>query len=143
MNDMEPLEFKKFMNLLAPPRLAILSRCDRHDPPFRHRLLLVRSASLNGWFAAGIGHLDDRGSITKITNTAHLQLLGKPEKPTWRLPRSDACVGRNAFGAWITLLSVIPWACQFSVEGTVVALRHAPFIAYPSLWLGANMPTSQ
>ena len=50
----------------------------------------------------------------------------------------------NASRAWITLLSVILMACQFSVEGTVAAAAACAIIAYPSLWLARKyMPTSQ
>ena len=50
----------------------------------------------------------------------------------------------NASRAWVTLLSVMLMACQFSVEGTVVAVAACAIIAYPSLWLARKyIPTSQ
>ena len=36
---------------------------------------------------------------------------------------------------WLTLLSVALMACQFSIEGTAIAVAACTIIAYPSLWL--------
>jgi hypothetical protein len=92
-------------------------------------------------------HLDDRGWHHQDNQPAHLQLaLGKPENTDpeeLREKRRMLALG-NASRAWITLLSVILMACQFSVEGTVVAAAACAIIAYPSLWLARKyMPTSQ
>jgi hypothetical protein len=39
----------------------------------------------------------------------------------------------NAWRAWLTLLSVVLMARQFSTEGTAVAVAACAIIAYPSL----------
>jgi len=85
-------------------------------------------------------------SITKITNLPIYNWVGKPENTDpeeLREKRRMLALG-NASRAWITLLSVILMACQFSVEETVVAVAACAIIAYPSLWLARKyVPTSR
>jgi len=54
MNDMEPLEFKKFMNLLGRAAMSDPFTVAIATIPFRHRLLLRAFGFAHGWFAAGI-----------------------------------------------------------------------------------------
>ena len=80
MNDMEPLEFKKFMNLLGraamsdPFTVAIAT-----IPLFAIVYYFVAFGFAHGWFAAGIVIWMIGASITKITNLPIYNWLGKPE----------------------------------------------------------------
>ncbi len=147
MNNMEPLEFKKFMNILGraamsdPFAVAIAT-----IPLFAIVYYFVAFGFAHWWFTAGIVIWMNGASITKITNLPIYNWVGKPENTDpeeLREKRRMLALG-NASRAWITLLSVILMACQFSVEGTVVAAAACAIIAYPSLWLARKyMPTSQ
>ena len=147
MNDMEPLEFKKFMNILGraamsdPFAVAIAT-----IPLFAIIYYFVAFGFAHRWFTAGIVIWMIGASITKITNLPIYNWVGKPENTDpeiLREKRRMLALG-NASRAWLTLLSVVLMACQFSAQGTVIAAVACAIIAYPSLWLARKyMPTSQ
>jgi hypothetical protein len=138
MNDMEPLEFKKFMNSLG--RAAIsdpLAVTIATIPLFAIVYYFVAFGFTHWWFTAGIVIWMIGASITKITNLPIYNWVGKVENTDLEelsKRRRTLALG-NASRAWVTLLSVILMACQFSIEGTVIAVAACAIITYPSLWL--------
>ena len=88
------------------------------------------------WFTAGIVAWIIGSAITKVTHLPIYQWVGQPENvdPDQLRKRLHTLALGNAWRAWLTLLSVV-MACQFSIEGTAIAVAACAIIAYPSLWL--------
>ena len=89
------------------------------------------------WFTAGIVAWIIGSAITKVTHLPIYQWVGQPENvdPDQLRKRLHTLALGNAWRAWLTLLSVALMACQFSIEGTAIAVAACAIIAYPSLWL--------
>jgi hypothetical protein len=76
-------------------------------------------------------------SITKITNLPVYRWIKDPKNvdpEELRRKRYALQLGNN-WRAWITLLSVIAMACQFSVAATAMAVAACLAVAGPSVWL--------
>lgn len=138
MNDMEPLEFKQFLNALdraamsEPFAVAIAT-----IPIFAIIFYFVEFGFDHRWFTAGIVLWMIGSSITKITNMPVYKWVGdshNTDPEELRRKRRTLALG-NHWRAWLTLLSVAGMTCQFSVEWTLVAIGAIAVIAYPSLWL--------
>ncbi len=138
MNDMEPLEFKKFMNSLGRAAMSDpFAVTIATIPLFAIVYYFLAFGFTHWWFTAGIIVWMIGASITKITNLPIYNWVSKLENTDLEelnKKRRTLALG-NASRAWVTLLSVILMACQFSIEGTVIAIAACAIITYPSLWL--------
>jgi len=138
MNDMEPLEFKKLVNSLGRAAMSDpFAVTIATIPLFAIVYYFVAFGFTHWWFTAGIVIWMVGASITKIINLPIYNWVGEPgntDPEELSKKRRTLALG-NASRAWVTLLSVILMACQFSVEGTVIAVAACAIIAYPSLWL--------
>lgn len=138
MNDLEPLEFKDF--LIALDRAAMsdaFAVAIATIPVLAIVYYFVVYGFQQWWFTAGIAFWMLGSSVTKVTNMPVYRWVGNPENTDpqeLRKKRHTLKLG-NAWRAWLTLLSIILMTCQFSVEGTVIAVAAVAAIAYPSLWL--------
>jgi hypothetical protein len=138
MNEMEPLEFKKFLNALdrtamsSPFAVSIAT-----IPVFVVIFYFVTFGFGHWWFTAGIVLWMIGASITKITNMPVYSWVGDPKNTNpeeLKKKRHTLQLGNNG-RAWLTLLSVVVMACQFSVEWALIAVAAIAVIAYPSLWI--------
>ena len=138
MNEMELLQFKKFVNALGriamsdPFAVAIAT-----IPIFAVVYYFVAFGFSHWWFTAGIVVWMIGSSVTKVVNLPIYNCLKDPKNTDLEdLKKKRHTLGLgNAWRAWLTLLSVILMACQFSVEATTIAVAAVAVIAYPSLWL--------
>jgi hypothetical protein len=138
MNEMEPLQFKKFANALGriamsdPFAVAIAT-----IPIFAVVYYFVAFGFRHWWFTAGVVVWMIGSSVTKVVNLPIYNWLKDPKNTDpEELKKKRHTLGLgNAWRAWLTLLSVILMACQFSVEATAIAVAAVAVIAYPSLWL--------
>jgi hypothetical protein len=138
MNGMEPLEFKKFANVLGRTAMSDpLAVTIATIPIFAVIYYFVAFGFNHWWFTAGIAAWMIGSAITKVTNLPIYQWVGQPGNvdPEQLRKKRHTLARGNAWRAWLTLLSVLMMACQFSIEGTAIAVAACAIIAYPSLWL--------
>jgi hypothetical protein len=138
MNDMEPLEFKKFMNSLGRAAMSDpFAVTIATIPLFAIVYYFVAFGFTHWWFTAGIAIWTLGASITKITNLPIYTWVGQPENtdPKELINKRRRLALGNASRVWVTLLSIILMACQFSIKGTVIAVAACAIITSPSLWL--------
>ena len=138
MNEMEPLEFKRFANVLGPTAMSDpLAVTIATIPIFAVIYYFAAFGFNHWWFTAGIVVWMIGSTITKVINLPIYEWVGRPENvdpEQLRKKRHTLALG-NAWRAWLTLLCVALMTCQFSVEGTAVAVAACAIITYPSLWL--------
>lgn len=137
MNDLDEITFKQFAQTLVLSATSDpFSVTIGTIPIFAVIYYFVRYGFHHGWFTAGIVIWMIGSSITKITNLPVYHWLRDPEntdrfelrKQRQRLQRG------NFWRAWLTLLSVIVMACQFSIAATALAVASCVVIAAPSVW---------
>lgn len=138
MSELEPLEFKKFLNALdrAAMRDAFCVAIAT-IPIFAVIFYFVEFGFGHWWFTLGIVLWMIGSSITKITNMPVYNWVSRPENidpEELKRKRRTLAFGNHA-RAWVTLLSIATMACQFSVGWTLIAVASIAIIAYPSLWL--------
>ncbi|MGH6868136.1 MAG: hypothetical protein ACREDA_04515, partial [Methylocella sp.] len=138
MNDMDELEFKAFAqtlvrNATSDPFAATIATI----PIFAVIFYFVMYGFDHWWFTAGIIIWMIASSITKITNLPVYAWIKDPKNTDpeeLRKKRRTLQLGNN-WRAWLTLLSVVVMACQFSIDGTTIAVASCVVITAPSLWL--------
>jgi hypothetical protein len=136
MNELEPVEFKKFENALGrtammdPFAVAIAT-----IPIFAVIYYFLAFGSKHTWFTAGIVVWMIGSSVTKVVNLPTYNWVGDAKNvDPEELKKKRHMLGLgNAWRAWLTLCSVILMACQFSIEGTVISVVAVTVVAYPSL----------
>ena len=89
------------------------------------------------WFTAGIVIWMIGSSITKITNLPVYNWIRNPDSnDVGELRKQRYTLKRgNFWRAWVTLLSVVVMACQFSIPATALAVVSCAVIAAPSVWM--------
>ena len=138
MNDLEPPDFKKFANTLGPAAMSDpFAVAIATIPIFAVIYYFVEFGFRHWWFTAGIVFWMGASSITKIVNLPIYNWLKDPANTdAEQLKKKRRTLGlANAWRAWLTLVSVILMACQFSIRGTAIAVGAIAIITYPSLWL--------
>lgn len=137
MNDMDEPAFKHFAQTLVrsatsdPFTVAIGT-----IPIFAAIYYFVMFGFHHWWFTAGIVIWMIGSSITKITNLPVYAWIKDPantDPGELRRQRRTLELG-NFWRAWVTLLSVVVMACQFSVAATAIAVVSCAIIAVPSVW---------
>ena len=123
MNGMEPLEFKKFSNVLGRTAMSDpLAVTIATIPIFAVIYYFVAFGFNHWWFTAGVAAWMIGSAITKVTN-----LLIRSATEQLHARAGNARAPGSRF--------VVLMACQFSIEGTATAVAACAIIAYPSLWL--------
>ena len=138
MNDMDELAFKRFALTLV--------RAATSDP-FAVTIATIPILAViyyfviygfnHWWFIAGIVIWMVGSGITKVANLPVYNWIRDPKNadPEELRRRRHTLQLGNLWRAWLTLLSVVVMACQFSVEATAIAVASCVLIAAPSIWL--------
>jgi hypothetical protein len=138
MNDLDELEFKRFLNQLDKAAMS--------DPFAVTVATLPTIAAVVYFLAYGFGHWWFTasflvwlvgGTITKVTNMPIYQWVADPKNTDpeeLRKQRRKLQLANNA-RAWLTLGSVALMACQFGVIEVVLTTAAAVIIAFPLLLL--------
>lgn len=141
MNDMDEPMFKQFAQTLlrtatSDPFTVTIGTI----PIFAVIYYFVMYGFHHWWFTAGIVIWMIGSSITKVTNLPVYNLIRDPnniDPSELRKERHTLQLG-NFCRAWITLLSVVLMACQFSLAATAIAVTSCAVIAAPSVWLARH-----
>ena len=149
MNQMDELEFKRFMNMLDKAAMS--------DPIAVTVATLPVLAALAYWIAFGFGHWWFTAGIvvwavgsamTKVVNMPIYQWLANPnntDREELRIKRRKLQLG-NKMRAWTTLASVVLMASQFGPVEVAATIVVSIVLSVPFMWLsrkytpGATQP---
>jgi hypothetical protein len=138
MNDLDELDFKRFLNMLdkramGNPFAVVVATL----PNIAAVLYFVVYGFGHWWFTAGIIAWLVGASITKVTNMPIYQWVADPKNtdPAELRKRRRKLELANNARAWLTLVSVLLMACQFGVREVAIVTAGAVVIAFPLLWL--------
>ncbi len=138
MDKLEPLEFKKHLNMLNPAAMRDPFAVSIATIPILVVIFyLVKYGFHQWWFVAGIILWMIGASITKVTNMPVYIWVADPKNTDpeeLKKQRRKLALG-NHWRAWITLLSIVVMSCQFSVKWTLISVASLVIITYPALWL--------
>jgi hypothetical protein len=138
MNQLEELEFKRFVNLLDHTAMADPFAVTVATLPILAAIGYFIAFGFNHWwFIAGIAVWAIGSAMTKVVNMPIYQWLtdsNNTDPEEIRQQRRKLEFG-NRIRAWTTLGSVILMACQFGVVDVVLTLVVAAILAVPFLWL--------
>ena len=138
MNELEPLEFKNFLNRLDNAAMSDpVSVAISTIPTIVVIFYLVRYGFHHWWFVIGLVLWMVGASITKVINTPIYNWAADPKNTDpEELKKQRRKLQLGNYGrAWVTLVSIAVMLCQFSVEWTLIAVAALALIMYPSLWL--------
>jgi hypothetical protein len=138
MDDLDELDFKRFLNLLDKTAMADPFAVTIATLPIIMAVLYFIAYGFgHGWFTAGIITWLVGGTITKVTNLPVYQWVADPQHTDpaeLRHQRRKLQVANNA-RAWLTLVSVALMACQFGFLAVVLTVAVAVIVAFPLLWV--------
>ena len=138
MNEMDELDFKRFMNLLGrsamtDPFAVVVATL----PIIAAVLYFVAFGFGHWWFTAGFVLWLVGSAVTKVTNMPIYDWLADPSNTNpeqlrvWRSKLQTA----NRLRAWLTLASVVAMACQFGVTEVAIVVAASVVVAIPLVWL--------
>jgi hypothetical protein len=151
MNQMDELEFKRFMNML--------DRAAMSDPLAVTVATVPILAAVAYWIAFGFGHWwftagiivwGVGSAITKVVNMPVYQWLAHPnntDREELKNKRRTLQFGNN-LRAWTTLGSVVLMACQFGPVEVAATIVVSIVLSVPFMWLarrytpGATRPAA-
>ena len=138
MNDMDEREFRTFTQTLVRTATSDPFAVTIGTIPILALIFyFVRFGFGHWWFTAGIVTWMIGSTVSKIANLPVYEWVGNPantDAAETRRQRRRLELGNHA-RAWLTLLSVVLMACQFSVTVTALAIVSCLVIAAPTLWL--------
>ncbi|WP_407146681.1 hypothetical protein [Bradyrhizobium sp. ORS 86] len=138
MNDMDELAFKDFARTFLRTATSDLFTVTIGTIPILAVIFYFAAYGFHHWwFSAGIVIWIIGSSITKIINLPVYNWIrdtGSADADELRKNRRRLQLG-NVSRAWVTLLSVVVMACQFSVQATMLAVTSCAVIAAPSAWM--------
>jgi len=138
MNDMDELEFKRFLNRLDRAAMGEPFAVTVATLPFIAGLLYFIAFGFDHWwFTAGFVVWTVGSIVTKITNMPIYQWAADPKNvdpQELRQQRHKLQLGNN-IRAWTTLVSVALMACQFGVLEVVLVIAASGIVAVPLLLL--------
>jgi hypothetical protein len=138
MNELDELDFKRFLNLLDQSAMADPFAVTVATLPIIAAVLYFVAYGFNHWwFTAGfIAWLVGSG-ITKVTNMPIYQSVADPQNtdPAELRQQRHQLQRANNARAWLTLGSVLLMACQFGVREVILVTAAAVILAFPLLWL--------
>jgi hypothetical protein len=133
MNQLEELEFKRFVNLLDHTAMADPFAVTVATLPILAAIGYFIAFGFNHWwFVAGIAVWAVGSAMTKVVNMPIYQWLTDSNHTDPEQIRQEF---GNRIRAWTTLASVILMACQFGVVEVVLTLVVSAVLAVPFLWL--------
>jgi hypothetical protein len=151
MNQMDELEFKRFMNMLDKAAMS--------DPIVVTVATLPILAAVVYWLAFGFGHWwftagfivwGVGSAITKVINMPVYEWVADPkntEREVLKNRRRKLQFGNN-MRAWTTLGSVVLMVCQFGPVEVAAAIIVSVVLSVPFMWLsrryipGATQPVA-
>jgi hypothetical protein len=138
MDELDELDFKRFLNLLGQKAMADPFAVTVATLPIIAAVLYFLAYGFgHWWFTAGFIAWLVGSSITKVTNMPVYEWVADPrntDPAEFRNQRRKLKLANNA-RAWITLTSVILMACQFGVSEALLVTAAAVIIAFPLLWV--------
>jgi hypothetical protein len=138
MNDLDELGFKRFMNRLDKAAMGDPFAVTVATLPIIAAVFyFVTYGFRHRWFTAGLIAWLVGSSITKVTNLPVYEWVADPrntDPAELRNQRRKLGLANNA-RAWVTLVSVLLMACQFSFRAVALTTAAAAIIAFPLLWL--------
>ncbi len=138
MNELDELDFKRFLNLLDKSAMADPFAVTVATLPIIAALLyFVAFGFGHWWFTAGLIAWLVGGVITKLSNFPIYERVANPKNvdpAELREQRRKLQVANNG-RAWLTLASVLLMACQFGAAEVLLVTAAAAIIAVPLLWL--------
>jgi hypothetical protein len=138
MNDLDEIEFKRFLNQLDKAAMSDPFAVTIATLPIIAAVVYFLAYGFgHWWFTAGFVVWVVGGTITKVTNMPIYQWVADPQHTDpeeLRKQRRKLQLANNA-RAWLTLVSVALMACQFGVIEVVLTVVAAAIIAFPLLLL--------
>lgn len=141
MNEMDEPAFKQFaQTLLRTATSEPFTVTIGTIPIFAVIYYFLMYRFHHWWFTAGIVIWMIGSSITKITNLPVYNWIRDPNNtdPGELRKKRHTLQHGNIWRAWVTLLSVVVMACQFSLAATGIAVASCAVIAAPSVWLARH-----
>jgi hypothetical protein len=138
MNDLDELDFKRFLNLLDKTAMGDPFAVTVATLPIIAAVLYFLAYGFgHWWFTAGLLAWLVGGSITKVTNMPIYQWVADPKNidPAELRQQRRKLQRANNVRAWLTLVSVVLMACQFGFPAVVLTTAAAVVIAFPLLWV--------
>jgi hypothetical protein len=138
MNELDELEFKRFLNQLDKAAMSDPFAVTIATLPIIAAVFYFLAYGFgHWWFTAGLVVWLVGGTITKVTNMPIYLGVADPrntDSEELRKQRRKLQLANNA-RAWLTLGSVALMACQFGVIEVVLAVVVVVIITYPLLLL--------
>jgi len=138
MNELDELEFKRFVNMLDRTAMADAFAVTVATLPIVAAIGYFVAYGFNHWwFIAGFAVWAVGSAMTKVINMPIYQWLvesNNTDREEIRQRRRKLQLGNN-LRAWTTFGSVILMACQFGVLEVVLTLVVSAILAIPFLWL--------
>lgn len=138
MNQMDELEFKRFVNMLDRSAMGDYFAVTVATLPI---LLVVAYFIAYGfghlWFIAGVVVWVIGSSVTKVVNMPIYRWIADPkntDRNELRERREKLQFG-NRVRAWTTLASVVLMACQFGAVEVALTVVVAVVLSVPFMWL--------
>jgi hypothetical protein len=141
MNQLDELEFKRFVNLLDRTAMADAFAVTVATLPILAAVAyLVAYGFDHWWFIAGFVVWAVGSTITKVVNMPVYQWLAdanNTDPEQIRQQRRKLQFGNN-MRAWTTFASVLLMACQFGALEVALTLVVSAVLAVPFLWLAGK-----
>jgi hypothetical protein len=138
MNELDELEFKRFLNQLDRAAMSDPFAVTVATLPIIAAVVYFLTYGFgHWWFTAGFLVWLVGGTITKVTNMPIYQWVADPKNTDpeeLRKQRRKLQLANNA-RAWLTLGSVALMACQFGAGEVVLITAAAVIISFPLLLL--------
>jgi hypothetical protein len=138
MNQMDELEFKRFMNLLDKTAMSDPFAVTVASVPIAAAVIYVIAFGFSHWwFIAGFVVWLVGSSVTKVVNMPVYEWAANPrntDRDELRTKRRKLQFGNNV-RAWTTLVSVVLMACQFGAPEVLATIAVCVVLAVPLLWL--------
>ena len=138
MNELDELEFKRFLNQLDRAAMSDPFAVTVATLPIIAAVVYFLAFGFgHWWFTAGFVVWLIGGTITKVTNMPIYQWVADPKNndpEELRQRRRKLRLANNA-RAWLTLGSVALMACQFGVSEVLLTVAAAVLISIPLLLL--------
>jgi hypothetical protein len=138
MNELDELEFKRFLNQLDKAAMSDPFAVTIATLPIIAAVVYFLAFGFgHWWFTAGILMWLVGGTVTKVTNMPIYHWVADPnntDQEELGKQRHKLQLANNA-RAWLTLGSVALMACQFGVIEVVLTTAAAAIIAFPLLLL--------
>lgn len=138
MNDLDELEFKRFLNRLDKAAMGDAFTVVVATLPIIAAVLYWLAYGFgHWWFTAGFIVWMVGSSITKLINMPVYAWVADPrnnDREELGKQRRKLQLGNN-MRAWTTLVSVVLMACQFGVGDVVLTTAASAIIAFPLLLL--------